>query len=389
MRRLAAESGRGKGVVFTSVKAILAAESATSLPGIPAWEGTPRKAISQTSMNESPATGMFEEAHARAQQAVDGSWPVHSPPQVLQAMLNPLLGHLHPEFTSLISVTCPIAPVPLRDPPKRRCFWHFNSAKWEDLRQYYSDFPWNDYCFHVKDPSLCAERITEVIVSGMEAYIPLTFSNPKARHLGLTLPVLMLSEIERWLTNGTIMDEVKEGLRYLFQTKSEVVCCVSGTGHAGMEATMCNLLEPNDVILIAQNGIWGERAAEMACRHEADVRTVKKPAGDVFHLDELEAALKEHKPAVLFLVQAESSTGALQPIYGVGALCQKYGALLAVDAVASLGGVPFFMDQWGVDVVYTGTQKVISAPPSLAPIAFSHQAMYVFHLSSGFCLAFE
>ena len=82
---------------------------------------------------------------------------------------------------NLISVTCPIAPVPSRDPPKRRCFWHFNSAKWEDLRQYYSDFPWNDYCFHVKDPSLCAERITEVIVSGMEAYIPHTFSNPKAR----------------------------------------------------------------------------------------------------------------------------------------------------------------------------------------------------------------
>ncbi|XP_063848279.1 alanine--glyoxylate aminotransferase-like isoform X2 [Scylla paramamosain] len=172
-----------------------------------------------------------------------------------------------------------------------------------------------------------------------------------------------------------IMDEVKEGLRYLFQTKSDVVCCVSGTGHAGMEATMCNLLEPNDVILIAQNGIWGERAADMASRHEADVRVIKKPAGEIFQLDELEAALKEHRPAVLFLVQGESSSGALQPIYGVGPLCQKYGVLLAVDAVASLGGVPFFMDQWGVDVVYTGTQKVISAPPSMAPIAFSDRAM--------------
>ncbi|MPC92027.1 Serine--pyruvate aminotransferase, mitochondrial [Portunus trituberculatus] len=63
------------------------------------------------------------------------------------------------------------------------------------------------------------------------------------------------------------MDEVKEGLRYLFQTRSDVVCCVSGTGHAGMEATMCNLLEPKDIILIAENGIWGERAADMASRH--------------------------------------------------------------------------------------------------------------------------
>ena len=82
---------------------------------------------------------------------------------------------------NLISVSCPIAPVPPLDPPKQRCFWHYASAKWEDLRQYYSDFPWNDFCFRVRDPSLCAKRITEVIVSGMEAYIPHTFSNPKAR----------------------------------------------------------------------------------------------------------------------------------------------------------------------------------------------------------------
>lgn len=172
-----------------------------------------------------------------------------------------------------------------------------------------------------------------------------------------------------------IMDEVKEGLRYLFQTSSDVVCCVSGTGHAGMDTTISNLLEPGDVILIAENGIWGERAGDMATRHGAAVRKINKPAGDVFSLDELEAALEDHKPAVLFLVQGESSTGALQPIQGVGPLCQKFNTLLAVDAVASLGGVPFFMDDWGVDVVYTGTQKVISAPPSMAPIALSDKAM--------------
>ena len=82
---------------------------------------------------------------------------------------------------NLISATCPIAPIPPQDPPARRCLWHYNSARWEDLRRYYSDFPWNDYCFRAGDPSLCAERITEVIVSGMEAYIPHTFSDPKAR----------------------------------------------------------------------------------------------------------------------------------------------------------------------------------------------------------------
>ncbi|KAK7070695.1 hypothetical protein SK128_028574 [Halocaridina rubra] len=172
-----------------------------------------------------------------------------------------------------------------------------------------------------------------------------------------------------------IMDDVKEGLRYVFQTNARVVCCVSGTGHAGMETTMTNLLEPGDVILVAQNGIWGERAADMARRHEADVRVIEKPAGEVFSLEELDSALAKHKPAVLFMVQGESSTGALQPIEGVGPLCRKYGTLLAVDTVASLGGVPFYMDAWDVDLVYTGTQKVISAPPSMAPIAFNERAM--------------
>ena len=81
---------------------------------------------------------------------------------------------------SLISVSCSIAPVLSQDPPQPRCLWHFTSARWDDLRQYYADFPWNDYCFRTSDPSLCAERITEVIVSGMEAYIPHSFSKPKS-----------------------------------------------------------------------------------------------------------------------------------------------------------------------------------------------------------------
>ncbi|XP_076057048.1 alanine-glyoxylate aminotransferase isoform X2 [Oratosquilla oratoria] len=172
-----------------------------------------------------------------------------------------------------------------------------------------------------------------------------------------------------------VMDEVKDGLRYLFQTQAEVVCCISGTGHAGMEATMANLLERGDVILIADNGIWGERAAEMARRHEADVRVTKKPPGENFSLMELDLALAEHKPLVLFVVQGESSTGVLQPLEGIGSLCQKHGALLAVDCVASLGGVPMYMDKWGIDVLYSGSQKVISAPPAVAPIAFSDRAI--------------
>ena len=82
---------------------------------------------------------------------------------------------------NLISISCSITPVLPQDPPKWRCFRHFNLAKWEELRQYYSYFLWDDYCFHVRDPSLCAERITEVIASGMELYIPHIFSNNKAK----------------------------------------------------------------------------------------------------------------------------------------------------------------------------------------------------------------
>ena len=101
---------------------------------------------------------------------------------------------------NLISVSCPISRLPPQDPPKRRCLWHFASASWGDLRRYYADFPWNDYCFRDRDPCLCAEPITEVIVSGMEAYIPHSFSLPKPSKPWFAL---VLSTIKRWPTKGT------------------------------------------------------------------------------------------------------------------------------------------------------------------------------------------
>ncbi|KAK4023801.1 hypothetical protein OUZ56_009200 [Daphnia magna] len=172
-----------------------------------------------------------------------------------------------------------------------------------------------------------------------------------------------------------IMDDVKQGIQYAFQTKNNLTLAISGTGHAGMEAALCNLIERNDVVLIGINGIWGERAADMANRQGADVRTLTKTAGENFKMGEIEAALVQHKPAIFFLAQGESSTGVVQPIEGVGALCSKYGCLLLVDAVASLGGEPFYMDRWQVDVVYTGSQKVLGAPPGTAPISFGPRAV--------------
>ena len=138
-----------------------------------------------------------------------------SNPSAYSVKLSSPLGSSDNNF---ISVICSITPVQPQDPPRRKCFWHFNSAKWEDLKQYYSVFPWDDFCFHVRDPSLCAERITEMIVSGMDIYIPNTFSNTKAmKNPGLTLLVLMLSKIERWLTNSTVViPSVETHALYMF-----------------------------------------------------------------------------------------------------------------------------------------------------------------------------
>ncbi|XP_069683970.1 alanine--glyoxylate aminotransferase [Periplaneta americana] len=172
-----------------------------------------------------------------------------------------------------------------------------------------------------------------------------------------------------------IMDEVKSGIQYAFQTRNTLTLAVSTSGHGGMEASMCNLIEPGDVVLIAVHGIWGERAADMARRYGANVKTIEKPAGDNFCLRAIEAGLSQHRPVLFFITQGESSTGVYQPLEGLGILCHKYNCLLVVDTVASLGGVPVYMDQWEIDVLYTGTQKVLGAPPGLAPISFSTRAV--------------
>ena len=171
------------------------------------------------------------------------------------------------------------------------------------------------------------------------------------------------------------MDEIQELLRYLFQTDNALTLPVSGTGSAGMETAVANIIEPGDVILVGCVGYFGLRIAEMAGRYGGDVRQIEKPWGEVFTLDELRTALEEHRPAVLMLVQGETSTGVNQPLAGVGDLCHEYDCLLLVDTVASLGGVPLLTDEWAIDIVYSGSQKCISCPPGLAPITFGPRAV--------------
>ena len=171
-----------------------------------------------------------------------------------------------------------------------------------------------------------------------------------------------------------MMDQIQDLLRYVWQTENQLTISISGTGSAGMEASLANGVEPGDVVLIGVMGYFGQRLVDMATRYGADVRTINKPWGENFSLAELKEALETHKPAVLALVNAETSTGVRQPLEGVGELCREHNCLLLVDAVTSLGGVPFYADQWGVDLAYSCSQKGLGCPPGLSPFTMSDRA---------------
>ncbi|PIG90887.1 alanine--glyoxylate aminotransferase family protein [Gloeocapsopsis sp. IPPAS B-1203] len=173
----------------------------------------------------------------------------------------------------------------------------------------------------------------------------------------------------------TLMDEIQSLLRYVWQTENSMTIAVSGTGTAAMEATIANSVEPGDVVLVGVSGYFGNRLVDMAGRYGAEVRTITKPWGQVFSLEELQIALETHRPAILALVHAETSTGARQPLEEVGELCREFDCLLLVDTVTSLGGVPIFLDAWGVDLAYSCSQKGLGCPPGASPFTMSARAM--------------
>jgi len=173
-----------------------------------------------------------------------------------------------------------------------------------------------------------------------------------------------------------IMDQTRAGLQYVFQTNNRMTLAVSGTGHSGMEAALVNLLEPGETVVICEHGLWGQRASEMATRMGCNVVKLPRAPGQAFETyDEIEEALKQHKPAVLFVCHGDSSTGVLQPLDGLSDICHRYNCLLLVDTVASLGGTRLYVDEMGIDCVYSGSQKVLGCPPGLAPITFSEAAI--------------
>jgi alanine-glyoxylate transaminase/serine-glyoxylate transaminase/serine-pyruvate transaminase len=171
-----------------------------------------------------------------------------------------------------------------------------------------------------------------------------------------------------------LMEEVQELLRYAWQTDNRLTIPMSGTGSAAMEATLANTVEPGDKVLVAVMGYFGLRLVDMAGRYGAEVITIERPWGEAFTAEEIEAALAAHRPTILAMVHAETSTGVCQPMEGIGELCRRHDCLLLLDTVTSLGGVPLFLDAWGVDLAYSCSQKGLSCPPGLGPFTMGPRA---------------
>ncbi|MBM3874888.1 MAG: alanine--glyoxylate aminotransferase family protein [Verrucomicrobia bacterium] len=174
----------------------------------------------------------------------------------------------------------------------------------------------------------------------------------------------------------SIMDETCESLRQVFQTRNALTFPVSGTGMAGMECLAVNLVEPGDEVIIGVNGVFGGRMKDVMERCGATVHALEAPWGEVFTLEQVAAALDRHPRAkIVALVHAETSTGAHQPLEGFADLVHSKGALFVVDAVTSLGGHELRVDDWGIDAIYSGTQKCLSCPPGLSPVSFGERAL--------------
>ena len=174
-----------------------------------------------------------------------------------------------------------------------------------------------------------------------------------------------------------VMDDVMEMLRIMFKTSNPLTLPISGTGTAGMEAALCNVIEPGDTVVIATNGYFGNRMADIASRCGGEVHVVESPWGKPVgpDLSALEQELGNHrKVKALCVVHGETSTGVLNPLPDIANLAHRYEALLIADVVTTLGGENMDLDGWGVDICHSATQKCLGAPPGLAPISLSPKA---------------
>jgi alanine-glyoxylate transaminase/serine-glyoxylate transaminase/serine-pyruvate transaminase len=172
-----------------------------------------------------------------------------------------------------------------------------------------------------------------------------------------------------------LLDEVQEGLRRLFGTRNALTLPFSGTGSAGMEACLVNLLEPGDAVLVGVAGVFGERMCETAARAGARVARVETELGSPLDEARMAEAIARLRPRAVAFVHAETSTGVCQPVEEIAAAARDAGALVVLDCVTSLAGLPLAVDAWGIDAAYAATQKCLSCPPGLAPATFSQRAL--------------
>ncbi len=171
-----------------------------------------------------------------------------------------------------------------------------------------------------------------------------------------------------------LMSDVQNLLRYTWQCNNRITLPMSGTGSAAMEASIANFIEPGEKILIAKKGYFGNRLVDMASRYNAEVIVIDKEWGEAFTFEEIQYAIETNKPAIFAIVHAETSTGVLQPLEGIGDLCRDNNCLFLVDAVTSLGALELFIDHWKIDLAYSCSQKGLSCPPGLSPFTMNTRA---------------
>lgn len=173
-----------------------------------------------------------------------------------------------------------------------------------------------------------------------------------------------------------MMDELKQLLKYAFQTENEFTIAVSAPGSAGMEACFVNLVEPGDKVIVCRNGVFGDRMRENVIRCGGEAIIVDDEWGQPVSIEKVKQTLAAHPDTkILAFVHAETSTGALSDAKALSALAKEQGVLTIVDAVTSLGGVPLLVDEWQLDAVYSGSQKCLSCVPGLSPLTFSQKAI--------------
>jgi alanine-glyoxylate transaminase/serine-glyoxylate transaminase/serine-pyruvate transaminase len=173
----------------------------------------------------------------------------------------------------------------------------------------------------------------------------------------------------------TLLDQVQDMLRAVLLTKNSLTLPISGTGMSGMETCLVNLLEPGDRVVVCVNGFFGQRIIDVAGRTGAKVSVEERPWGEAFDPQQVREVLQRVRPKALAIVQAETSTGVWQPIEELGGMCHEQDTLLIVDAVTALGCVPVRSDDWGIDAVYSCSQKGLGCPSGLAPVSFSQRAV--------------